>query len=111
MLHWLQTTHANLTFIGEPLNPLAKREAEATTVVYCNSVDGEDCAGDCTVYIGGAKCLSSSGTQCLSATKDVQFCTGIFSLCLLGCEELSNCGDRLATGFCSAPGTRSISVS
>ncbi|EEB95557.1 hypothetical protein MPER_05454, partial [Moniliophthora perniciosa FA553] len=54
------TTDANLTFIGEPLN---KRAALNTMVIYCNRRTQNVCGGTCTVYNGNAKCLDAPSTR------------------------------------------------
>ncbi|RXW18541.1 hypothetical protein EST38_g7313 [Candolleomyces aberdarensis] len=81
--HWLATTDAKLTFIGDPagvngrLNPLASRQGPgvlATRVVYCSTRSHNVCGGACTVYNGGAACLNAPGTQCLTADRNVAFC-------------------------------------
>ncbi|KAL1759158.1 hypothetical protein FB107DRAFT_205464 [Schizophyllum commune] len=84
MLHWLQTTDAELTFIGEPIpgvnapedHALDRRAALNTVVTYCNKRVNDVCGGACTVYNGQARCLSAPGTNCLAATNNVGFCAG-----------------------------------
>ncbi|TRM60421.1 hypothetical protein BD626DRAFT_549727 [Schizophyllum amplum] len=118
MIHWLQTTDAELTFIGEPIPgvnvpalddaDLARRAALSTTVVYCNRRVNGVCGGACTTYNGGAKCLNAPDTQCLHATHNVGFCAG--KGCGGGCNQFSSCGTKLDGGFCYTPGTNSIVV-
>ncbi|KAI0355824.1 hypothetical protein OH77DRAFT_1424080 [Trametes cingulata] len=105
MAHWLATTDAVLTFVGEAPNPLA---AQQTTVTYCSFRSGNVCGGECTVYRGGATCLDAPATECLSATADVSFCdrAGCSDLC----NQLDSCATRLNDGFCFTPGTESIAV-
>ncbi|KAI5888719.1 uncharacterized protein SCHCODRAFT_02671276 [Schizophyllum commune H4-8] len=82
MIHWLQTTDAELTFVGEPIpgvnapedHALDRRAALNTVVTYCNRRVNDVCGGACTVYNGQAKCLSAPGTNCLAATNNVGFC-------------------------------------
>ena len=74
MMHWLATTDAELTFVGKPLNPLAPRSAQDTTVTYCSIRIDDICGGPCTVYNGGATCLNAPNTNCLFATGEVTFC-------------------------------------
>ncbi|KAI4527454.1 hypothetical protein GGG16DRAFT_94501, partial [Schizophyllum commune] len=82
MLHWLQTSDAELTFIGEPIpgvnapedHALDRRAALNTVVTYCNKRVNDVCGGACTVYNGQAKCLYAPGTNCLAATNNVGFC-------------------------------------
>ncbi|EIW58828.1 uncharacterized protein TRAVEDRAFT_47971 [Trametes versicolor FP-101664 SS1] len=109
MANFLATTDAELTFIGEPFNPLAKRAAQDTTVTFCTKRVGNICGGTCTVYNGGATCLDAAGTVCMSATKDVGFCdeTG----CDGNCNAMSECGTQMGNGFCFVPNTQSILVS
>lgn len=109
MAHFLATTDAELTFIGEPINPLAKRAAQTTTVTFCTKRVGNICGGTCTVYTGGATCLDAASTVCMSATKDVGFCdlTG----CNGNCNAMSTCGTPMGSGFCFTPNTQSILVS
>lgn len=109
MMHWLATTDAELTFDGEPINPLTARSALNTMVTYCNTRQKNVCGGRCTVYNGGAKCLNAPGTNCLAATHNVAFCNK--SGCSGDCNQLSSCGTRLDDGFCYTPGTESILVS
>ncbi|KAI0739158.1 hypothetical protein C8Q80DRAFT_1204519 [Daedaleopsis nitida] len=108
MMHWLATTDAELTFLGEPINPLAPRAAQNTMVTYCNRRVVNVCGGACTFYNGNAKCLSAPGTACLAATTNVGFCDR--SGCGHSCNQLSTCGTRLDNGFCYTPGTASILV-
>ncbi|KAI0628234.1 hypothetical protein C8Q77DRAFT_481533 [Trametes polyzona] len=107
--HWIATTDAELTFIGDRPNPLAKRAAQSTTVTFCTKRVGGICGGTCTVYTGGATCLDAAGTTCISASKDIGFCdqTG----CDGNCNALSQCGTQMGNGFCFTPNTASILVS
>lgn len=107
-MHWLATTDAVLTFTGEPINPLAARAAQNTIVTFCSDRSQSVCGGPCTVYNGGAACLSAPGTNCLSATNNVAFCSG--NACNGPCNQLSSCGTRLDNGFCFTPNTNSIIV-
>ena len=111
MLTWLSTTDAKLTFIGEPVSARSakdKRAAEDTMVIYCNKRAGSVCGGSCTVYNGGSKCLSASGTECLYATSNVAFCDG--KDCTGSCHNFNKCGHPLDDNFCFTPGTASINV-
>ena len=108
-MSWIANTDAKLTFVGEPINPLAPRSPEVTTVTYCDIRIDDVCGGDCTVYTGGAKCLYAPGTNCLAATNPVVFCSG--DDCDGPCNTLTTCGVRLANGFCFTPDTNSILVS
>ncbi|ESK90757.1 hypothetical protein Moror_4079 [Moniliophthora roreri MCA 2997] len=105
LLDWISTTDAELTFIGEPLD---KRAALNTMVVYCNTRTQNVCGGICTVYNGNARCLDAPGTACLRATTNVGFCSS--PGCGGTCNQYSTCGTRLDGGFCFTPGTRSINV-
>ncbi|KAI0716405.1 hypothetical protein C8Q76DRAFT_724119 [Earliella scabrosa] len=109
MMHWIATTDAELTFIGEPINPLVPRSAQATMVTYCSRRTVNVCGGACTVYNGGARCLDAPGTNCLAATNNVGFCDR--AGCTGSCNQLSTCGTRMDNGYCYTPGTRSINVS
>ncbi|KAI0817011.1 hypothetical protein BC628DRAFT_1333888 [Trametes gibbosa] len=111
LAHWLATTDAKLTFIGgrPDLHPLARRAAQKTIVMYCTERSGDFCAGECTVYSGGAACVEAPNTECLAADKDVGWCTEIG--CDGTCSALSSCGTFLAMGFCLTPNTNSIVVS
>ena len=109
MMHWIATTDAELTFVGAPINPLAPRAAQNTMVTYCSKRIDSVCGGPCTVYNGGATCLSAPNTNCLSATNNVGFCD--HAGCSGSCNQLSTCGTRLDNGFCYTPGTKSIVVS
>ena len=109
MLHWLATTDAELTFVGEPINPLSPRSAQITTVTYCSTRIENVCGGACTVYTGGATCLNAPDTNCLAATNNVGFCDR--GGCTHSCHDLATCGTRLDNGFCYTPGTQSIAVS
>ena len=109
--HWLATTDANVTFHGKPLGDLSdisKRNALDTMVTYCNTQIDNVCGGLCTVYNGGANCLSAPGTACLFATNNVGFCDS--DGCGGSCNQFSSCGTRLDNGFCDTPGTASILV-
>ncbi|KXN93161.1 hypothetical protein AN958_00085, partial [Leucoagaricus sp. SymC.cos] len=110
MTNWLKTTDANLTYVGEPIgNSLSPRSAQKTTVVFCNERVGNDCGGNCTVFTGGATCLSAPGTNCLAATSNIGFCDN--GGCSYGCNQLSDCATPLNNGeFCSTPRTESILV-
>ena len=108
MMHWIATTDAELTFVGEPVNPLVPRGTEDTMVTYCSRRTGNVCGGFCTVYTGGHKCLDAPDTQCISATSDVGYCTG--KVCTGTCNQLSTCHTQLANGFCFTPNTSSIVV-
>ncbi|KAH9928850.1 uncharacterized protein B0H18DRAFT_953771 [Fomitopsis serialis] len=114
MIQWLKSTDANLTFIGEPIpgvnapEGLVSRSAQNTMVTYCSRRVDNVCGGSCTVYNGGATCLSAPNTQCLAATNNVGFydrggCGG-------SCHQLSTCGTELDNGYCYTPGTASILV-
>ncbi|KAI0372673.1 hypothetical protein BV20DRAFT_38332 [Pilatotrama ljubarskyi] len=109
MAHWLANTDAELTFIGQPPNPLAKRSAQSTSVMYCTKRVGSICGGTCTVYTGGATCLAAANTMCISATRDVGFCDE--AGCNGNCAPLSLCGSPMGSGFCFTPQTMSILVS
>ncbi|GJE96908.1 hypothetical protein PsYK624_131160 [Phanerochaete sordida] len=108
MMHWIATTSAELTFIGEPLNPLAPRSAQQTSVTYCSERSGSFCGGSCTVYNGGPTCLNAPDTSCLAASNNVVFCSS--PGCGGACNQLASCGTRLANGFCFTPDTKSILV-
>ncbi|KAF8551781.1 hypothetical protein OG21DRAFT_1512311 [Imleria badia] len=108
MAYWIAHTDAQLTFIGDSINPLSSRSAETTTVTYCSSRIDNVCGGRCTVYTGGAACLNAPDTNCLAATNNVGFCSG--TGCRNPCNQLSTCGVRLDYGYCYTPGTVSIAV-
>ncbi|KAG6809748.1 hypothetical protein H0H92_014883 [Tricholoma furcatifolium] len=110
---WLSTTDATITFVGEPIDKargvtLESRSALNTMVTYCTQRSGNICSGTCTVYNGGAACLSAPGTNCLSATNNVAFCDR--GGCGGSCNNFANCGTRLDNNFCYTPGTNSIAV-
>ncbi|KAI0766879.1 hypothetical protein BD413DRAFT_605659 [Trametes elegans] len=109
MAHWLATTDAELTFIGEPINPLTPRAAQNTIVTYCTKRTQNVCGGSCSVYNGGATCLAAPYTTCLAATHNIGFCNR--DGCNGRCNQLESCGTRLDNGFCYTPGTKSIIVS
>ncbi|CDO68183.1 hypothetical protein BN946_scf184938.g35 [Trametes cinnabarina] len=109
MAHWIATTDAELTFIGDRPNPLNKRTAQTTTVTYCTKRIGPVCGGTCTVYTGGPACLPTPNTMCLSSTRDIGFCDA--AGCNGNCNVLSLCGSPLGAGWCFAPLTESILVS
>ncbi|CAA7263907.1 unnamed protein product [Cyclocybe aegerita] len=106
--HWLATTDAEITYVGEPYNPLTERDILATRVTYCSQRVFNVCGGACTVYNGGATCLNAPNTNCLAATNNVGFCDR--AGCGGSCNQLSTCGTRLDGGFCYTPATRSILV-
>ncbi|KAJ3515814.1 hypothetical protein NLJ89_g1534 [Agrocybe chaxingu] len=57
--YWLATTDAKITYYGNTApNPLAPRGALDTRVTYCSSRIHNVCGGACTVYNGGATCLT-----------------------------------------------------
>ena len=59
---WLATTGANVAFHGKPVgdfSDLSKRNALDTTVTYCNTQIDNVSGGLCTIYNGGAICLSA----------------------------------------------------
>ena len=118
---WLTNTDAELTFIGKPLgdlSDLSKRNALDTKVTYCTKRIDNICGGVCTVYNGGAACIPTPNTNCLSATNDVGYCNEI--LCGGSCNQYSatgsDCGTagnvtpRLENNFCYTPNTQSIVV-
>ncbi|KAF6754965.1 hypothetical protein DFP72DRAFT_898155 [Ephemerocybe angulata] len=108
--NWIATTDAKLTYISDApaSNPLTKRAAQNTRVVYCSNRTNNVCGGACTVYDGNARCLDAPDTNCISATTNVGFCDR--GGCGGSCNQLSSCGTRLDNGFCYTPGTRSINV-
>ena len=134
LLHWLKTTDANLTFIGDPIpgitapEGLTPRNAQATRVVFCSVRNGNSCGGACSVYTGDGVCLLAPDTNCLSATGEVTFCapngcvvsTSVHYLpiarlranscnrCSCPCNLYSHCGTRMDNGFCWTPGTNAI---
>ncbi|KAG6848741.1 hypothetical protein H0H93_014454 [Arthromyces matolae] len=110
---WLSTTDADVTFIGEPISKAGgvtpdSQYALDTIVTYCSKRSGNICGGACTVYNGGAACLSAPKTNCLSATNNVAFCD--HGNCGGSCNNFATCGTRLDNGFCWTPGTNSINV-
>ncbi|RDX48658.1 hypothetical protein OH76DRAFT_1404587 [Lentinus brumalis] len=107
-LQWLDTTDANITYIGAPINRNAPRSAENIMITYCSSRTQNVCGGACTVYNGGATCLYAGGTVCIAATANVGFCDR--QNCGGSCNQLASCGTRLDNGFCYTPGTQSIIV-
>ncbi|KAF4622131.1 hypothetical protein D9613_009094 [Agrocybe pediades] len=120
MMHFLNTTDAELKFIGKPIdvtsgmaagkNSLARRDGLPNTmVIYCTAHVDQICGGTCTVYNGGPTCINAPGTACLMATNNVGFCDK--GACGGSCNQFASCGDRLDNGFCSTPGTSSIVVS
>ena len=108
-MSWIANTDAKLTFLGEPINPLAPRSAEVTTLAYCSARVNDECGGTCAVYSGGAQCLSTPGTNCLAATNPVLFCST--DCCDSPCTSLTACGVPLDNGFCFTPDTNSILIS
>ncbi|KAI0372671.1 hypothetical protein BV20DRAFT_1060431 [Pilatotrama ljubarskyi] len=108
MAHWLASTDAVLTFIGDLPNPLAERSAEFASVTFCTKSIGPICGGTCTVYNGFATCLDAAGTACISATGSVDYCDA--AGCSGTCRALSLCGSPMESGFCSTPNTQSIRV-
>ncbi|RPD58882.1 hypothetical protein L226DRAFT_575337 [Lentinus tigrinus ALCF2SS1-7] len=107
-LKWLDTTDADITYIGKPINGSVPRAAQDVMVTYCNKRTQNVCGGTCTVYNGPAACLAAGGTACLSATANVGFCDR--GGCGGSCNQLSTCGTHLDNGFCFTPGTASIIV-
>ena len=108
--HWLSTTDASITYVGEPINALTPRDALLTTVVYCNTRVGNICGGACTTYTGLEVCLPAPTTACISATRNVLYCTSSDCSGAGRCQSLNACTTRLSNGFCATPGTRSIRV-
>ncbi|KAF9552083.1 hypothetical protein CPC08DRAFT_792265 [Agrocybe pediades] len=110
LMHFINTTNAELKFIGKPINANgpARRAALDTMVVFCTSRIDQVCGGSCSVYNGGPACLNAPGTQCLSATSNVGFCDR--GSCGGSCNQSGSCGDRLDNNFCATPGTASILV-
>ncbi|RPD58870.1 hypothetical protein L227DRAFT_576888 [Lentinus tigrinus ALCF2SS1-6] len=107
-LKWLDTTDADITYVGKPINGSVPRAAADIMVTYCTKRTQNVCGGTCTVYNGGSTCISAPGTACFSATGNVGFCD--HGGCSGSCNQLSSCGTRLDNGFCSTPGTSSIIV-
>ncbi|KAI5895092.1 uncharacterized protein SCHCODRAFT_01121410 [Schizophyllum commune H4-8] len=120
LLHWLETTDAELSFIGDSISGLKApadilpRVAQATGfVTYCNvRTTDNKCGGTCTVYAGGPACVSAPHTACYHVSSNFQntvsACGG--PGCTGGCSGYSQCATRLSDGFCYAPGTQSILV-
>ncbi|KAI0655658.1 hypothetical protein C8Q70DRAFT_407885 [Cubamyces menziesii] len=109
LLQWLSTIDPSLvTYTGNPINPDPSEPAADTTVVYCANKSGSNCQPPCTVHNGGPGCIYAPGTNCLSATSDVSFCST--SDCTKFCNTYDDCGDRLDDGYCYTPGTNSIFV-
>ena len=109
MMHWLATTDANVTYVGEPFNPLITPPTpDFTVVTYCDRRIDNVCGGFCRMYRGGATCLNAVGTQCISATNNVGHCSN--DRCSGTCNQLVTCRTPLANGFCFTPNTRSILV-
>ncbi len=110
---WLATTNATLVFVGDDSNatsdPLARRSAQTTRIVYCSTRAGNVCGGVCTVYNGGASCIDAPKTMCMTATRNVGYCDK--SGCTGICNDLSQCGTPLDGGFCLTANTKSIVVS
>ncbi|KAI5830641.1 hypothetical protein K523DRAFT_351460 [Schizophyllum commune Tattone D] len=114
LMHWLKTTDAELTFVGEPIpginapEGLASRAAETTKVIYCSTRSLNVCGGRCTVYNGGPACLNAPNTNCLSATHNVAFCGA--KGCNYPCTEYAHCESPMDNGFCFTPYTNAILV-
>ncbi|KAI5892304.1 uncharacterized protein SCHCODRAFT_02503248 [Schizophyllum commune H4-8] len=114
LMHWLKTTDAELTFVGEPIpginapEGLAARAAETTKVIYCSTRSLNVCGGRCTVYNGGPACLNAPNTNCLSATHNVAFCGA--KGCNYPCTEYAHCESPMDDGFCFTPYTNAILV-
>ncbi|EIM86068.1 uncharacterized protein STEHIDRAFT_131718 [Stereum hirsutum FP-91666 SS1] len=104
--HWLNTTDANITFVGSSREEFSKRQS--TSVTYCNKRTDDVCGGTCNVYTGGPTCIDAPGTACISATGNVGFCDR--AGCGHSCNQFSSCGTKLDDGFCATPGTQSINV-
>ncbi|TFK84436.1 hypothetical protein K466DRAFT_602012, partial [Polyporus arcularius HHB13444] len=58
-LKWLDTTDAEITYIGKPINGSVPRAAQNVMVTYCSSRTQNVCGGTCTVYNGPAACLAA----------------------------------------------------
>ncbi|KAJ7358511.1 hypothetical protein DFH08DRAFT_687034, partial [Mycena albidolilacea] len=84
------------------------RAADVTLVTYCQNRVGNVCGAPCTTYNGGSACINAPGTNCLSATSNVAFCTG--PNCSGTCSQISQCLIPLARGFCYVPNTKSILI-
>ncbi|EJD40297.1 hypothetical protein AURDEDRAFT_34320, partial [Auricularia subglabra TFB-10046 SS5] len=108
LLTWLSTTESELTYIGAPVSRRQAGVGDDVTVVYCSTRTQDVCGGPCTVYNGGATCLSAPGTNCLRGTANIGFCSS--ANCQPPCNQFSSCGVRLNDGFCWTPGTVSIIV-
>ncbi|KAJ7636637.1 hypothetical protein FB45DRAFT_977347 [Roridomyces roridus] len=107
MKHWLATTDAALTFIGEPIERL-DASPFTVTVTYCSGRIDDLCTGPCTAYTGDTTCLDAPNTQCLSATANVGFCDS--RKCKGSCNVFDSCGTKMQNNFCATHGTKSISV-
>ncbi|KAF8178309.1 hypothetical protein K438DRAFT_2021964 [Mycena galopus ATCC 62051] len=107
MKEWLDTTDAELTFTGLPIESLGFNPL-VTTVTFCSKRTANLCSGPCTVFTGAGVCHNAPNTNCLSATTNVAFCDR--SNCGGSCNTLSTCGTHLDDGFCYTPGTASISI-
>ncbi|KAH9887001.1 hypothetical protein C8Q73DRAFT_268492 [Cubamyces lactineus] len=109
---------SELTIIGNwpPAdNPLSPDSADDMTVVYCSTVDGQECNPPCTLYNGGGPtCLAAPSTKCLLATFDVGFCsTPDCSNSVPGiCTNFTGyCATHtIDDGYCYTPDTNSIIV-
>lgn len=104
--HWLNTTDANITFLGTSREELLKRQS--IVVTYCDKRIDDLCGGNCFTYGGPAACLDAPGTACIRANGNVGFCDR--EGCGHSCNQLSSCGTLLGDGFCDTPGTQSILI-
>ncbi|KAI0372651.1 hypothetical protein BV20DRAFT_1050542 [Pilatotrama ljubarskyi] len=108
--HWLETTDAELTFIGDrpDFTPLARRSSQNNIMVtLCSQRVGNVCGGSCTVFSGtGPSCVDIPRSQCISATDDIGYCDE--RACDGNCNELADCGTMLNNGFCFTFDTKSI---
>ncbi|KAI0709652.1 hypothetical protein C8T65DRAFT_195046 [Cerioporus squamosus] len=59
-LKWLDTTDAEITYIGKPINGSVPRAVRDVMVTYCNKRTQNVCGGTCTVYNGPATRLAAT---------------------------------------------------
>ncbi|TFK71104.1 hypothetical protein BDN72DRAFT_487938 [Pluteus cervinus] len=105
-------TASNLTIVDRPIAPIAfepfPKRQDFIQVVFCNKQTDGTCGGACSVYDGPSVCLNATGTSCVLATYNVQFCSS--TNCDGTCNSITDCGDTLEDGSCFIPGTTINSI-
>ncbi|KAH6888815.1 hypothetical protein BKA70DRAFT_1330701 [Coprinopsis sp. MPI-PUGE-AT-0042] len=100
---WFGKTDAHISYIGSNITTLTPSRPGDIRLVYCTTVMGKRCGGECFTYQGPRdRCM-----QPLHFEAGIEMCHE--SDCT-DCNLYTSCGKRLRHGFCATPSTNSISL-